>query len=207
MLAHEAAALDAIRETFSEAILYTGGGLALAEIMGIPAEGGSDVFPTEGSGLPLNRLMFEVAQDVFGGTPAPGDLIDRDGDELRVIAVRRRDEVQAWHLYVAASGLTGAEVALERREAGKGAYGAKSGAWSLLSHAWAEIAFVAVAEATDAAQRDATVRASFLVDANPATRSVTAADRLLWGGTEWNIIGAMPQGGSKVEILANRRLM
>lgn len=96
MQSWEEDALEAIRATWGELVLYTGAGLAEAELIAIPAQDDAPSF--HGAGQSLRKQVWEVKQADLPDAPANGNLIQEvvRGWKWRVIDISRLDDVGAW---------------------------------------------------------------------------------------------------------------
>jgi hypothetical protein len=98
MLAHEAAALVAIRGTYEEPVVYTGAGLVGATINAIPSNVGGE--PFQGAGETVREQSFEIAKALLPQEPATEETIQHGGKTWEVVNVTERDDVDAWVLIV-----------------------------------------------------------------------------------------------------------
>lgn len=96
-------------------------------------------------------------------------------------------------------------ITIERNNgSNENAFGEPVEAWVELAQEWAQTFYGSGSESRKAASEGAEQTASFEVDYNPTTLSVTEADRIIFGGV-WDITQAYPLGRKGVRITAVRR--
>ncbi|MFS0737551.1 hypothetical protein ABC347_10920 [Sphingomonas sp. 1P06PA] len=100
MLAHEAAALAAVRLLYGEPIIYTRktGGLPLA-ISAIPSIGGAAP-AFQGAGDTLRETAFEIFKADLPFDPGKGDKIEHAGIEWTILQKTSLDDVASWSVQV-----------------------------------------------------------------------------------------------------------
>lgn len=99
MLAHEAAALAAIRTVYARSVIYTGAGLDQVAVMAVKSD--TDGSAYQGIDGRSRQVNFEIASASFTALPDNGNIIvDGDGLRWRVIDTSLRREVAAWVLFV-----------------------------------------------------------------------------------------------------------
>jgi hypothetical protein len=98
MLPGETAALAAIRSAYGEPVAYTGAGVVEAPLTAVRSEVPADEF--QGWAGKARRVSFEIAQADLPEQPRKNDVIAYAGGDWRVIDVNRRDDVEAWVLFV-----------------------------------------------------------------------------------------------------------
>lgn len=83
-------------------------------------------------------------------------------------------------------------------------YTRQPGAYAELTKAWAEVLFGTGQERREAAQESAAQTATFIILANPTTRTLTPVDRINWQGI-WDITSAIPVGMAEIHLTAARQ--
>ncbi len=83
-------------------------------------------------------------------------------------------------------------ISIERKTVTADGYGGEVETWTELCAVAAEVLFGTGQERRTAAQESATQGATFRVRVSPLTASVTAADRIQFDGSTWDIAGNVP---------------
>lgn len=95
-------------------------------------------------------------------------------------------------------------VTLERFTATVNEYNEEIEAWAAIGTEWANVSYGKGSERRQAAMEQASQPATFYVDDNPLTRSITTKDRIVLDGN-WDIEGNVPsEGRFEREITAVR---
>lgn len=84
------------------------------------------------------------------------------------------------------------------------AFGEVTESWGFLTSAWAEVIYGTGSERRTTAIEGAEQTATFRILADSTTRTITPADRILFGGT-WDIHTAVPLDRDGIEITAVKR--
>lgn len=84
--------------------------------------------------------------------------------------------------------------------------GGETATWAELGREYASVRHGSAQERREAAQEQASQTATFGVLSNAMTRSISVTDRIVWDGSEWDIVGAAPsiQLNAGTEITAVR---
>jgi head-tail adaptor len=87
-------------------------------------------------------------------------------------------------------------------------YNTVPGDWETYCTEWADVRFSKGSERREAAQEGASAAATFLVLSNEKTRAVSVTDRIVFDGSDWDVISNIPsrERNAGREIEAVRRL-
>lgn len=84
------------------------------------------------------------------------------------------------------------KIVIERATAVDGDFGEPVQTWATYTSPFAEVVFGSGAERRDAAQESASAPATFRVLSTALTDAVTVKDRIVFDGSNWDILGNVP---------------
>lgn len=106
-----------------------------------------------------------------------------------------------------AAGQLRYRVTIQRYTVSTDPLGGEIKAWADLAARWSDISFGTGRERREAAQEAASVPATFLMRHDSLTATITPADRLRYGGADWDITSVVPSRkfAAALDITAVRR--
>lgn len=103
------------------------------------------------------------------------------------------------------SGPRDDKITIERFTVTEDAFGGTVQNWASLTDAWAQVIYGTGAERREAGLEGADQTATFRILNDSTTRTITTADRIVFGGDNYDITSAVPMDRDGIELTAIKR--